>query len=158
MFVPIQPLFRNRELDLPIEHDCRRSVGVKHVKAQNQHELTCSPLRSSGLSMKVGLRQNSGLTIFEKSCKVHGHGLTGSAGLLESQCRKGGADHILKTDREIFLQSNAIDKGGPLGVVSLILAPARANGLSATVADKIKTPEIVENRGAAATKDFNSLL
>jgi hypothetical protein len=37
MFMPIQPLFSHREKNLSIFYDCRRSVGMKHIQAKNQH-------------------------------------------------------------------------------------------------------------------------
>ena len=39
VLVAVEALFCNRENDFTIQHDGRRGVGVKHVKAQNEHEL-----------------------------------------------------------------------------------------------------------------------
>ncbi len=55
MFVTVQTLLSNSEFDFAIEHDRRRGVGMKHVKAQNEHELAITPMMS-GLGLVHSFR------------------------------------------------------------------------------------------------------
>jgi hypothetical protein len=43
VFMTIQALLGNGELHLSIQYDRGGGIGVKHVKAQNEHELRLSP-------------------------------------------------------------------------------------------------------------------
>ena len=42
----VQALLGDGKLNFTVEHDRRRGVGMKHVEAQDQHELRLSPLTS----------------------------------------------------------------------------------------------------------------
>src|SRR5580658_4673936 len=45
VFMAVQPLLSNGELHFTIENERRGGIGVKHVEAQDEHELTLSPLK-----------------------------------------------------------------------------------------------------------------